>query len=118
MYILLKKIFAYKNPKLQTNMVKVDSTGSLALIAGKKKKVELQDPFKKDRVNIFNPLDITNYNSAFPHLHDSPQSFRPSEIITDILHIIKAGNYMTTLQKFYTHSDTKNNTQLYRHTGI
>ena len=45
MYILLKKIFAYKNPKLQTNMVKVDSTGSLALIT--ERKVELQDPFRK-----------------------------------------------------------------------
>jgi len=35
----IEKIFAYKNSKLQTNMVKVDSTGSLNLIADKKKKV-------------------------------------------------------------------------------
>jgi len=32
--IVLKKIFAYKNSTLQTNMTKVDSTGSLALIVG------------------------------------------------------------------------------------
>ena len=83
------------------------------------KKGELQDPFRKDTVNIFNPLGITTHNSASPqHLHDSSHSFRPSENIIDILHIIKKGNYMTTLQKFYTHSDTKNNNQRYIHNGI
>jgi hypothetical protein len=98
-------------------MVKVDSTGSLALIA--EKKVELQDPFRKDTANIFNPLGITTHNSAFPqHLHNSPHSFRPTENIMDILHIIKKGNYITTLQKLYTHSDTKNNNHGYIHIGI
>jgi hypothetical protein len=91
-------------------MVKVHSTGSLALIP--EKKVELQVPFRKDRVNIFSPLRMATHNSAFlQHLHDSPHSFRPSKNIVGTLHIIQKGNYMTTLQKFYTHSDTKNNDQ-------
>jgi len=99
----------------------VDSTGSLALIAGGGVGGggegwggggEQQDPFRKDTANIFNPLGIATHNSASPqHLHDSPHSFRPSENIMDILHIIRKGNYMTTLQKFYNHSDTKNNNQ-------
>jgi hypothetical protein len=106
-----EKIFAYKNSKLQTNIVKVDSTSSLALIWGGGGGLTARS-FQKERANIFNPLGITIHNSAFlQYLHDSPHSFRPSENIMDILHIIMKGNYMTALQKFYTYSDTKNNNQ-------
>jgi len=104
-----EKIFPYKNSKLQTNIVKVDSSSSLALIWGGGLTAR---SFQKERANIFSPLGITTHNSAFPqYLHDSPHSFRPSKNIMDILHIIMKGNYMTTLQKFYTYSDTKNNNQ-------
>jgi hypothetical protein len=85
-----------KTPKPQTNGVKVDSTGSLALTA--EKTVELQNTFRKDTTKTVNPLGITTYNSAFAqHLHHSPHSFQPSK------------NIMYILQKFYTYSDTTNN---------